>query len=406
MTTAFFFRICADSQKELVTSYESYKRSITATGSSILLGHKPDLQTKTYSYAKAAASIELLAKQIVKEQPQEPIKKASNNKIAMLFTGQGSQLAFMGQELYQTQTLFRKTFDQCCNLLTNYLDGVNIKDIIFNNDPKQLNNTLYTQPALFVLEYCIATLWHHWGVNTNFVMGHSVGEYPAACFATYLSMADGLALIAKRAQLMQRLPTGGAMAAVMASAVEVKKIITEDIEIAAINAPKQTVIAGDKIIIEKYINIFKENKIKCRELVVSHAFHSYLMEPMLSEFTEFAKYINYQESHIALVSNLTGNIIKYSELSSHYWKDHVREKVNFLDGLATIDNAGTNIYLEVGPQPFLIGLAQKSLRSSAEDRHYLASLKKNTSNLLTMLETAVELDKLGVNIKWHQIESI
>ncbi|MBT4803588.1 MAG: acyltransferase domain-containing protein [Legionellales bacterium] len=355
-----------------------------------------------YSYAKVAPSLKDLIDLIVAEPPikQEHTLKP---KIAFLFTGQGSQLPFMGHDLYANQPYFKQEFNKCCAYLQKTL-GTDIKSIIFSEDNTRLNKTGITQPALFAYEYALAKLWQHWGVMPTWVMGHSVGEYPAASFANYISCENGLKLISKRASLMQGLPPGGTMAAVLANYEKVAAHIENhnNVEVAAINGPMQTVISGNKDDITNCMQELKKNKIKSRELVVSHAFHSYLMEPMLTEFTSYARQISYSNPNTTLVSNVTGSSLAVSSMDAEYWCRHVREKVNFSSGLNSIKAAGANVYLEIGPQPFLVGMAERAAGKETSS-NFLASKQKNKPELIQMLETAIELEQLGQKINWDLI---
>jgi len=357
-----------------------------------------------YTYTKVAPSLESLIDLIVAEPPIEQEHKLKP-KIAFLFTGQGSQLPFMGHELYESQPYFKQEFNKCCAYLQKTL-GTDIKSIIFSEDSTSLNKTGITQPALFAYEYSLAKLWQYWGVNPSWVMGHSVGEYPAASFANYLSCESGLKLISKRASLMQKLPHGGTMAAVLADFEKVTGYITNknNVEVAAINGPMQTVISGNKDDVHSCMQELKQNRIKSRELVVSHAFHSYLMEPMLTEFSNYAQQISYSTPNTQLVSNVTGSALAVSSMSAEYWCRHVREKVNFSGGLRSIKDAGANIYIEIGPQPFLIGMAERASGKETNAK-FLASKQKNKPELIHILETAIELEKLGQKINWDLIKT-
>ncbi|MEA5550941.1 type I polyketide synthase [Anabaena cylindrica UHCC 0172] len=325
-------------------------------------------------------------------------------KIAFLFTGQGSQYVNMGRELYQTQPLFRETLENCDRLLNPYLEH-SLLDILYQQEElSPIHETAYTQPVLFAIEYALAQLWLSWGIQPDVVMGHSVGEYVAACIAGVFSLEDGLKLIFNRAKLMQALPRNGKMAAVFASTQQVKTIITDyqnQVAIAAINGPTNTVISGESTTIEKILKTLDTQGITYQLLQVSHAFHSPLMEPMLAEFKQIAQKITFHPPQISLVSNLTGQFVSFAEIGqAEYWCHHIREAVQFAPSLEMLYQQGYEVFLEVGPKPILTGMGRRFLPS---DVLWLSSLNVGGSNWQHLLNSVSQLYLKGVEVNWDNV---
>jgi acyl transferase domain-containing protein len=284
---------------------------------------------------------------------------AEGREVVALFPGQGAQYPGMAAGLYRHQPVFRHHLDECAALLRPHLDAGLVELLHADEQTSVLHQTRYTQPALFAVEYALAMLWRHWGVWPVAMLGHSVGEYVAACLAGVIDLPDALALVAARGRLMQGLP-GGAMLAVGAGAETVADLLAPGLSLAASNAPEFCTVSGPGADIDVLVEKLAAAGVPCRRLHTSHAFHSAMMDPILERFGEVVAGVALRPPAVPFVSCVTGAPISAEQATDPgYWVSQLRQPVRFAEGLAALLVQPRRILLEVGPNTTLSTLARQ-----------------------------------------------
>jgi acyl transferase domain-containing protein/NADPH:quinone reductase-like Zn-dependent oxidoreductase/acyl carrier protein len=324
--------------------------------------------------------------------------------VAFLFTGQGAQYAGMGRPLDAVHPRFRKSIDACDDILKPLL-GRSVREILFpvSSDPSaDIHQTALTQPAMFAFEYALARLWLSWGVQPAYVMGHSLGEYVAACVSGMISLKDALTMVVRRAQLMQSVSTRGTMAAVMASEAQVARHLSPNpgsVSIAAVNGPEHVVISGAAADVERISESFRRDGVSVIPLTVSHAFHSVLMEPVLATFEKYIAHIPFGSPRYGFVSNVSGAVAKGDAVANPgYWRRHARETVRFMDGMKTLVDQGCRLFIEIGPKPVLLNMGRRCV--FGEELHWLPSLDGKTDDWQCILNALAQVHLAGGAVDW------
>ena len=332
---------------------------------------------------------------------------ASPAKVAFLFTGQGAQYAGMGRGLFAASPVFRVAIEKCDRILGGQMDR-SLISVLYPEEGSEspIDETAYTQVALFAFEYAMSELWKSWGVVPDLVLGHSLGEYVAAHIAGVFSLEDVLKLVAARGRLMQALPRGGAMAAVYATEEVVRQAIDpyqDTVSIAALNAPSAVVISGAEASVASILATLGEQGIEAKRLVVSHAFHSPLIEPMLDEFERVARQVTYSRPKLPIVSNVTGQIADPAEITTpEYWRKHVRSCVRFADSVTEAAKR-VGVFLEVGPAPTLIGMARESLKDT--DHAWIPSSRRKKEDCQQIADAMAMAFAAGIEIDWEKVHA-
>lgn len=351
--------------------------------------------------------------------------------VAFLFSGQGAQYVNMAKGLYQNEPVFREHVDNCAEWLKPLL-GMDLRTVLYPSEivtvdshccenassvetkigketieKQPLDQTAFTQPALFVIEYALARLWMSWGIHPHAMLGHSIGEYVAACLAGVFTLEEALTLVVARGRLMQTVPAGD-MLAVSLPESQVRSLLHDDLALAAVNGTILSVLSGTSVAIETVEKQLIARKVSCRRLHVSHAFHSQMMEDILPAFIAQVKHIRLQPPKIPYLSNVTGTWITAQEATDpEYWARHLRQTVRFADGLQHLLQEPSRLLLEVGPGRTLATLATRHPAASDKQKStplVLTSVRhphEQQADEAFLLTTLGKLWLAGVTVDWQ-----
>ena len=336
------------------------------------------------------------------------IQEPRERSVVFMFPGQGAQYANMGRGLYTTEETFRRYIDLCAKQLAPEL-GFDLRDVLFPSDEqlaesdKRLQHTAITQPALFVIEYALAQLLIEWGVKPQAMIGHSIGEYVAACLAGVFSLEDALRLVAARGRLMGEV-AGGSMLMVPLPEREVSPLLSNHVSLAAVNAPSMCVLSGTTGAIRELADTLNARDVQCHTLHTSHAFHSWMMDPILGDFQALMKSVKFQAPSLPFISNLTGTWITDSQATDPaYWVQHLRQTVRLSEGISELFKEPDWLLLECGPGRTLMTIARWHPHKAAGQTvlHTLPHPDERGSDLTSLLHSLGRMWVSGVEVNWE-----
>ena len=362
--------------------------------------------------ARDTCEAELMLSDMAGSSQRNGITRAGVPAITFMFPGQGSQFAGMGAQLYQRHKVFRETVDECCSILRK-TTGVDLLELMCPREEHReqaelkLRETSVAQPALFAIEVALAKLWMAWGISPQAMIGHSVGEYAAACIAGVVSLEDGMQVVTSRGQLMAALPRG-AMLAVALPEADAIEFLNDGISLAAINGPVASVFSGPLQPIAALEQKFRRRELLYHRLQTSHGFHSAMVDPMMGEFRKKVAEVDLLPPRLPYVSCLTGRWITEKQATDpDYWVSHLRQTMRFSDGLETVIANPQSVLLEVGPGSVLSGLARRFLQSkNLDSERVLQGIPKTgerTSESQTLATQLGQLWSYGAQPSWVEL---
>ena len=337
---------------------------------------------------------------------ERPVDAHPQGRVLLMFPGQGALYPGMGQELYQQVPVFRQALDRCQEILSAYLPQP-LSHYVFSAGSAELKETAITQPVTFAVSYSLAQIWQHWGLRPAALMGHSVGEYVAACLAEVFSLEDALKIVCSRGRLMQRHCPRGAMAVLFCDQRQAQALLAQlseseqgQIAIAAVNAPTNVVISGADAVVAAVSTSARQQGVRSHQLAVSHAFHSPLMQPMLGEFAQILDSVSFSENRIPVISNVSGEWLEEELLGKDYWLRHVRQAVLFGAGIATARQRQIDIFVETGPGTGLSSITRKIIGNAAL---LCSTLAKDKGQWPALLKTMARLYTRQVDFDFARV---
>jgi acyl transferase domain-containing protein/acyl carrier protein len=360
-------------------------------------GHRRSLAFKNKEELIGLLEEELIKKQIIKFRNKD-------NSMVFMFSGQGSQYINMGKDLYKTNKLFQDQMNTGFSILEK-CTGKNFKNIVFpeTDTDTKINQTCYTQPVIFLFEYALAQVLISYGLTPQCMIGHSIGEYVAACISGVFSFEDALKLVVKRGELMNALPAG-TMISIPVTEKDAQQYLSKDVSLAAVNGPSQVVLSGDIVPIEKLMMLLTQMQIPFVKLHTSHAFHSVMQDPIMDAFKSELEKVNFNKPKLPFISNLSGTFIKDEEaMSAKYWVSHLRQTVRFSDGIKTaLAQNKDSVFIEIGAGHSLSSLLKQQLTDKIKPAtiNLIPSVKDSQNSELYFIENLGKLWAYGLKIDW------
>jgi acyl transferase domain-containing protein len=382
-----------------------------AGGSSLCLAdvaYTLQVGRKRFEHRRAVVgrTAEEIVEALRRPERSTPALSAGSPAVAFMFSGQGSQHSGMGRRLYQAEPTFREELDRVTEMLAPHLDR-DLKALMVDEPSAEVDSVLqqtrYAQPALFAFEYALAQTWIRWGIRPAAMIGHSIGEYVAACLSGVLSLEDALRLVAERGRLMQAMPAGR-MVAVPLSEAELAPLLNGAVSLAAINGPSLSVVGGPEAAVAEFERLIGRQGIECRPLHTSHAFHSAMMDPVLPPFRRVLDEVAFGQPTLPYISNLTGTWVGAEAGQPDYWSRHLRQPVRFAAGVAELLRTPDLVLLEVGPGKTLATLARQAAGAAGRPIwHSLPHPLEGRDEFETMLRTLGDLWVAGVEPAWDVV---
>lgn len=352
-------------------------------------------------------AIDLLASKAT-ANARGPVRHYEGQTIAFMFPGQGAQYHNMLHDLYNGENDFREEVDQCFEIVKK-LSGKDLKAVVFGNPAPEgknpINNTEFTQPLLFIMEYSLACLLMKWGIRPDIMIGHSIGEYAAACISGVFSLEDALTLVIKRGELMQKLPTGSMLSIAIGEA-ELKPFLdtSRHISLAVVNSSKSCVVSGNDQAIHEFQELIEKKGFKSKAVECSHAFHSYMMDDILDEFKEVVRSVSINPQQIPFISNLSGTQADDLEIrEAEYWVRHLRETVRFSKGIQVVMANQKAVFIEVGPGSILSSLVHSNEHKEANHKavNLIRHPREKKNDWQYILSALGNLYLNGVEVDWR-----
>jgi len=330
----------------------------------------------------------------------------SSSKLVFVFSGQGPQWWAMGRELFQEEPVFRETIEECDVLFSQHADWSLVTELTAIESKSRLDQTEFVQPALFAVQVALARLWIAWGIQPGAVVGHSMGEVAAAYIAGALGLSDAVRVIFHRSRLMQRTTGQGKTVAVELAWEEAKSLLVKyenKVSIACYNGPTSLVLSGEPASIDEIMTTLEQGNVFCKALPVNYAFHSYQMEPLMSELAESLQGLQSQAATIPIYSTVTGQLIGGQELNVDYWVRNLRESVLFAAAVDCLVADEYNVFLEISPHPVLSNAVKQSISRQDKNGIVLPSLRRQEPEGAAMLNSLGRLYTLGYSVNWEQL---